>query len=89
MDLLGKSTVAANLALALRALKPQSHVGLMDADVFGPSVPQLLNISGIEPETTARKLILPIQNYGLQYMSLGSLVKANDAAVLRGPIVFN
>jgi ATP-binding protein involved in chromosome partitioning len=77
----GKSTVSANLALALQALG--NRVGLMDADIYGPSIPTMLNIAGVNPQTTA----FPIERYGLRVMSMGFVLGDDKAAILRGPMV--
>ncbi|KAK7202638.1 P-loop containing nucleoside triphosphate hydrolase protein [Myxozyma melibiosi] len=83
----GKSTVAVNLALAM-AMK-QKRVGILDADIFGPSVPKLLNLTGGEPnvtETTNR--LIPLQNYGLKAMSMGFLLPDDDSPIVwRGLMV--
>jgi ATP-binding protein involved in chromosome partitioning len=77
----GKSTVAANLALAL---KMQNHqVGLMDADIYGPSVPIMMGIPQMDPRTTP----FPIEKYGLKLMSMGFIVNPNQAVIWRGPMV--
>ncbi|VDK88304.1 unnamed protein product [Dibothriocephalus latus] len=83
----GKSTVAVNLALASNMLNSASRIGLMDADVFGPSIPQMMGLEGIEPEVNAKKLIIPLQNYGIKTMSMGSLIKKESAVVWRGLMV--
>jgi ATP-binding protein involved in chromosome partitioning len=79
----GKSTVAANLAIALgqQGLK----VGLMDADIYGPSVPRLFDIT--EKPRAENKKIVPIEKYGIKIMSLGFLIKEEEAVVWRGPMV--
>ena len=79
----GKSTVAVNLALGLKRLG--LRVGLLDADIYGPSVPRLLGISH-KPETEGRKL-KPIEKYGIKTMSIGFLVKEDEAMIWRGPMV--
>ncbi|THF50913.1 iron-sulfur cluster carrier protein ApbC [Allorhizobium terrae] len=80
----GKSTTAVNLALALMAngLK----VGILDADVYGPSMPRLLGISG-RPEQIDGRIIVPMENYGLKAMSMGFLVDEGTAMIWRGPMV--
>jgi len=80
----GKSTVAVNLALSLSKLGLK--VGLLDADIYGPSVPRLLDITS-KPETTDGKRILPIEKYGLKTMSLGFIIREEEAAIWRGPMV--
>jgi len=80
----GKSTIAANLALALAAEGHQ--VGLLDADVYGPSLPILLGIKRM-PEVTDGKKLKPIEKYGLKVMSLGFLVDPDQAVIWRGPMV--
>lgn len=79
----GKSTVAVNLALSLARLG--LRVGLLDADVYGPSVPRLLDIRE-RPESDGKKLF-PIRKYGIVAMSLGFLLKEDEAAIWRGPMV--
>jgi len=79
----GKSTVAANLAIALGQLGLK--VGLMDADIYGPSVPRLFDIRE-KPKTSGKKII-PIEKFGIKIMSLGFLVREDEAVVWRGPMV--
>ena len=79
----GKSTTAVNLAVALAAQGLQ--VGLLDADIFGPSLPQMLGTSE-RPRTEGQKII-PIRRWGLQAMSIGFLVEAETAMIWRGPMV--
>lgn len=81
----GKSTVAVNLALAW-ALQG-ARVGLLDADVYGPSVPLLLGVSGVRPETRDNKRILPVVAHGLKMMSIGLLIDPDQPAIWRGPMV--
>lgn len=81
----GKSSVAVNLALALR---DKGHrTGLLDADIYGPSVPAMLGISGA-PEVTADKKILPLQVRSLQVISMGLMLPPDQPVVWRGPMVF-
>jgi len=80
----GKSTLAANLAVALaaRGLK----VGLLDADVYGPSQPRMLGVSG-RPSSPDGNIILPLRNHGVTVMSLGLMVEEDEALVWRGPML--
>jgi ATP-binding protein involved in chromosome partitioning len=80
----GKSTVAVNLALSLSRLGLK--VGLLDADIYGPSVSRLLAIAQ-KPETAEGKRILPIEKYGIKTMSLGFIIREDEAAIWRGPMV--
>jgi len=80
----GKSTVAVNLALALSAIG--QRVGVLDADVYGPSVPLMLGIKE-RPKSTEDKHLLPITKYGLKVMSMGFLVPDGHAVVWRGPMI--
>jgi ATP-binding protein involved in chromosome partitioning len=79
----GKSTVAVNLALGLSRLGLK--VGLLDADIYGPSLPRLLGIHH-KPESDGKK-IRPIEKFGLKTMSIGFLVKEDEAMIWRGPMV--
>ena len=79
----GKSTVAVNLALALTRLG--KRVGLMDADIYGPSVPHLLGLSG-RPHSADGKMLEPMERYGLKAMSIGLLIDRDAPAVWRGPV---
>lgn len=81
----GKSTTAANLALALRALG--AKVGILDADIYGPSQPIMLGVAGVQPEVLAERQIRPVEAHGLQVMSIGFLVDEDQAMVWRGPMV--
>jgi len=80
----GKSTVAANLALALQAEGAKG--GVLDADIYGPSQPRMLGISG-KPESPDGKSITPMQAHGLQAMSIGFLVDEETPMIWRGPMV--
>lgn len=79
----GKSTTAVNLALALAA--EGASVGLLDADIYGPSVPMMMGIDG-RPESEDGKTMEPLENYGVQVMSIGFLVAQDDAMIWRGPM---
>ena len=82
----GKSTVAANLALGLRmnGLK----VGVLDADIYGPSMPRMLGISG-RPRSRDGKSLIPMENFGLKCMSMGFLVPEDTPMIWRGPMVMS
>ncbi|KAL0934161.1 Iron-sulfur protein IND1 [Colletotrichum truncatum] len=80
----GKSTVAANLSLAFARLGYRA--GILDTDIFGPSIPTLFNLSG-EPRLSQNNQLVPMTNYGVKTMSMGYLVPEDDAVVWRGPMV--
>ena len=80
----GKSTTAVNLALALAAEGAQ--VGILDADIYGPSQPMMMGISG-RPESVDGKTMEPMENYGLQVSSIGFMIDPDEPMVWRGPIV--
>jgi ATP-binding protein involved in chromosome partitioning len=80
----GKSTTAVNLALALAA--EGATVGVLDADIYGPSQPTMLGISG-RPESTDGKTLEPLEAYGVQSMSIGYMIDADTPMVWRGPMV--
>jgi ATP-binding protein involved in chromosome partitioning len=79
----GKSTTAVNLALALAA--EGAKVGLLDADIYGPSQPMMMGIEG-RPESEDGQTMEPMENYGVQVMSIGFLVAQDEAMVWRGPM---
>ena len=79
----GKSTTAANLALALAA--EGASVGLLDADIYGPSQPMMMGVVG-RPESLDGQTMEPLVNHGVQVMSIGFLVSADDAMIWRGPM---
>jgi ATP-binding protein involved in chromosome partitioning len=82
----GKSTTAVNLALGLAA---HGHsVGILDADIYGPSMPRLLGLSG-RPETVDGKVLKPMQKFGLKAMSMGFLVEEDTPMIWRGPMVMS
>lgn len=83
----GKSTVSANLALALA--KGGAKVGLMDADIYGPSVPMMFGVRGERPmmmEVDGKGMIVPLEKYGIKLLSIGLLVDEKNAVVWRGPM---
>ena len=82
----GKSTTAVNLALGLAA--NGLRVGVLDADIYGPSMPRLLGIRG-RPQTKDGKTLLPMENYGLKVMSIGFLVEEETPMIWRGPMVIS
>ncbi len=80
----GKSTVSVNLALAL--LKNGAKVGMLDADIYGPSLPTLLGVKNAQPSSCDGKLMRPIHAHGLVCNSIGFLVKDAEAMIWRGPM---
>ncbi|XP_054545719.1 iron-sulfur protein NUBPL isoform X2 [Talpa occidentalis] len=84
----GKSTTAVNLALALSANDSSKAVGLLDVDVYGPSVPKMMNLRG-NPELSQSNLMRPLLNYGIACMSMGFLVEETAPVVWRGPMVMS
>lgn len=81
----GKSTVATNVALAL---SKKYKVGLLDADIYGPSIPRMLGAINQKPTVDAQQKIEPIVRYGLKLMSMGFMVEEGAAVVWRGPMLF-
>ena len=82
----GKSTTAVNLALGLAA--EGKKVGILDADIYGPSLPRLLGLKG-KPETVDGKVLKPMEAYGLKAMSMGFLVEEETPMIWRGPMVMS
>ena len=80
----GKSTVASNLAVAMAA--QGKKIALLDADVYGPSQPRMLGLSG-RPSSPDGKIILPLRNHGVTTMSLGLMIPENESIVWRGPML--
>ncbi|MBP1859466.1 iron-sulfur cluster carrier protein ApbC [Rhizobium herbae] len=80
----GKSTTSVNLALALKA--NGLRVGILDADIYGPSMPRLLKIAG-RPQQIEGRMIRPMENYGIKVMSMGFLVDEEVAMIWRGPMI--
>lgn len=84
----GKSTVSVNLAISLA--KKGSKVGLIDADIYGPSIPTMLGIKGVRPqvqEVDGKHKIIPVEAHGIKTLSIGLLVDEKQAVVWRGPMV--
>jgi ATP-binding protein involved in chromosome partitioning len=81
----GKSTVAANLALALAGLG--ARVGMLDADIYGPSQPRMMGLSGQRPTTLDGKSFMPPSSHGVKVMSIGFLIDEEQPMVWRGPMV--
>jgi ATP-binding protein involved in chromosome partitioning len=82
----GKSTTAVNLALALKAIGLK--VGLLDADIYGPSQPRMMGISG-KPTSSDGKRLNPLENYGVKVMSIGFMVPEETPMIWRGPMVMS
>jgi ATP-binding protein involved in chromosome partitioning len=81
----GKSTTAANLALAWAA--QGARVGLLDADIYGPSQPLMMGLAGQKPETVDGKRLVPLRAYGVAVMSIGFMIDAEQPMAWRGPMV--
>uniref|UniRef100_A0A8D0DQS8 Iron-sulfur cluster transfer protein NUBPL n=2 Tax=Salvator merianae TaxID=96440 RepID=A0A8D0DQS8_SALMN len=84
----GKSTTAVNIALALAANDKTKAVGLLDADIHGPSIPKMMNLKG-RPDVTPKNLMLPLVNYGIACMSMGFLVQETAPVIWRGLMVMS
>ena len=80
----GKSTFAVNLAVALKIIGKE--VGLLDADIYGPSIPRMMGISG-RPQGNENKKLIPLESYGIKCMSIGFLVNVDTPTIWRGPMV--
>lgn len=86
----GKSTVAVNLAVA--TARSGHQVGLIDADIFGPSIPKMLNAENQHPSVKSmdgKEMIVPVESYGIKLLSIGFFVDPEDAVVWRGPMATN
>ncbi|XP_071414066.1 iron-sulfur cluster transfer protein NUBPL isoform X2 [Pithys albifrons albifrons] len=84
----GKSTTAVNTALALAANDSTKEVGLLDVDIYGPSIPKMMNLKG-NPELTPKNLMRPLKNYGIACMSMGFLIEETAPVVWRGLMVMS
>ncbi len=82
----GKSTVAVNLAMAMQ--KSGRKIGLLDGDIYGPSIPRMLGTHTQKVEIDENQKLIPVTKFGLKTMSLGYLIEENQAAVWRGPMLF-
>ena len=80
----GKSTFAVNTAVALKKLG--SNVGILDADIYGPSIPRMMNISE-KPKTNENNKLVPIEKYGIKCMSIGFLIGEDTPTIWRGPMI--
>jgi len=83
----GKSTTAVNLAIALS--KHDKKIALLDADIYGPSIPMLMNLSGQRPQLTDDKKLVPLSNYGIKCMSMGFMIEEDSPMIWRGPMVMS
>jgi ATP-binding protein involved in chromosome partitioning len=86
----GKSTVAANIAISL--CRNGFKTALVDADIFGPSIPKMFGIEGEQPEVQTineKDMMIPIDKYGVRIMSIGFFVKSNQGLIWRGPMAAN
>ncbi|XP_067056155.1 iron-sulfur cluster transfer protein NUBPL-like [Acropora muricata] len=84
----GKSTVSVNLALGMLACDQSLRIGLLDADIYGPSIPKMMNLHG-RPEVTKQNLMKPLVNFGVPCMSMGFLVEEGAPIVWRGLMVMS
>jgi len=85
----GKTTVAVNLAIALKAHSSPQRVGLLDADLYGPSIPRMLGCVNQKPEIiTKTQKICPLNRYGIKLMSMGFLIDEEAPVIWRGPMLF-
>ncbi len=80
----GKSTVACNLAIALKQMG--FSVGLLDGDIYGPSIPKMMGLEGAMPQIK-NNLIVPVEKYGIKVLSIGFLVEEDTAVIWRGPLI--
>lgn len=80
----GKSTTSVNIAIALAA--QGKKVGLLDADIYGPNIPRMMGVADIKPEVTGNK-VLPIKAYGIEMMSMGSLMEEGQSLMWRGAMI--
>src|SRR5687768_3402630 len=81
----GKSTTAVNLAVSLQ--RAGARVGLLDADVYGPNVPQMMGVAETRPEMTPEQDLIPFVGHGVKLMSIAFLVEPGKAIIWRGPML--
>ena len=81
----GKSTVAVNMALALS--HEGAKVGLLDADIYGPSIPIMLHLQGQKPKFNEQGKVIPLEAYGIKTMSIGFIAEETQAVIWRGPMI--
>ncbi|XP_054164369.1 iron-sulfur protein NUBPL-like, partial [Oppia nitens] len=84
----GKSATTVALGTALKHIDPSLQIGILDADVFGPSIPRMMALKG-QPEVTKQKLMKPLTNFGIKCISMGFLVEEESAMVWRGLMVMS
>lgn len=80
----GKSTTSVNIAIALAA--QGLKVGLLDADIYGPNIPRMMGLNNVKPEVTGNK-VMPLKAYGIEMMSMGSLMDEGQALIWRGSMI--
>lgn len=85
----GKSATSVNLALSLARMDKNTSVGILDADVYGPSIPKMMNLEGQQPEVNSQNIMQPLVNFGIKCMSMGFLVDPDKAIVWRGLMVMS
>ena len=84
----GKSTVAVNLSLAFKKKSSKLKVGLLDADLYGPSLPRMMGCLNQKPEVGENQKVIPLSRFGIQLMSMGFLVEEDLPVIWRGPMLF-
>ena len=82
----GKSTISVNLAVSL--VKKKMNIGLLDADIYGPSIPKMLGIKN-KPSVTKNKKIIPYEKFGIKSMSIGNMIPQDGSVIWRGAMASN